>query len=624
MKKKPKFSKIAYMLGIYSNKTIPQTYINEMSDYELLLALVSKINEVIEQVNSFDELLTEIQGIIDELDETIKQIIIDKLEEMYEDGSLAKAVAEILASAIKYNSNILDMSRMARTVTVQLPESQNVDTITRDLEFYSFGQGYTTFRIGAVRYHALGLICNNYSHFHAGENAQVNIYQEINEHHYEFVTSAKIGGLYHCDTMCAVPDDATQTAKIYCCPAQGQAVKEIVELDFSVVLNDYILEYGRTYNVPITDDFVDGIATYNNEIYCYGFNAGSDENNIYKWNPEKNTLEFVCDCEHDGRVMNGGIGVDSDFIYIVDSTSNSLYKFDKSTGNKLFRYQIPSFCNLGQYNVGEIESICVENGMLYMMSCYNLNTPQINNYCLIQFWKQSLEGNVIPPTNYYPYIARHQDLFVGGNLPANSNTDDCTNSMGNGRNNASFRCIPEAIDFIKNCPKIQNARIYVGQAINRSTIEINTSKGIEIIKDTNALGETECYIGAVICFGGSFISIEGVSLANRIPPAFGSLSVNASFRETTIYALNSVINLKDCNFPVGARMPSVIHALSFNRCIGNFKITDNDDYNIINWENVVGNTFCNPAQSLINGHGVLPLNGQNILGTLAFNNNVPE
>lgn len=615
---RPKLKELAYMLGVYSNKTIPQTYINEFSNYELLLSLLSKVNEIIEQCNNYKEILDEIQKVLDDMDDGIREEVERVLNEMYDDGTLAQEVADILSTKIKYNSNILDMSRMSRTVTVQLPESQDVDTITRDLEYYSFGQGYTTFMIGAVRYHCIGLVCNNYSHFHNGSTAQVNIYQELNEHHYEFVVSAKIGGLYHCDTICAVPDNENQSAKIYCCPAQGVGIKQIIELNFSTVLNNYTLEYSRTYDVPITDDFVDGLAYYNDEIYCYGFSSASDENNIYKWNPDDNTLEFVCDCEHNGRVMNGGIGVDDAFVYIVDATSNSFYKFDKETGTKLFRYQIPAFCNLGQYNMGEIEGICVENGMLYLMSCYNLNGPPVNNYCLVQFWKQSLNGNFVPPSNYYPYIARHQDLFVGGERPANSNNDDCTNSMGNGRNDASFRCIAEAVDFAKNCPKIQNARIYVGQAWNRSTIEINTSKGIEIVKDSTALGDTECYIGAVICSSGSIVSIENVSLSNRIPPSISGLSVSDSFRQTTVYALNSIVNLQNCNFPVGSIMPSVIHALTLIRCFSNFYVSD--DSNVTYWNNNVSGSFCYPPQSIVNGHGTLPLNGTNILGSLAFTN----
>lgn len=528
------FFNLPYLAAFVPYNIVPISELYSWSNNQKIHILFHKIAEICKATNDYDKMFTEIQKLLDDFDDEIKEKITQLIKEMYDDGTLAEMVAEVLATDMLYNSNILDMSRMARTVTVQLPESQDPNNMTRDLEYYSFGQGYTTFKIGAVRYHALGLICNNYSHFHTGENAQVNIYQELNDHHYEFVTSAKIGGLYHCDTMCAVPNNETQSAKIYCCPAQGQAIKEIVELDFSTVLNNYVLEYNQTYSVPTDDDFVDGLGVYNNEIYCYCFNAGSDENNIYKWKPETNTLEFVCDCEHGGRVMNGGIGVDEDFVYIVDARTNSFYKFDKKTGRKVFRYQIPAFCNLGQYNMGEIESICVEDGMLYLMSCYNLNSPQLNNYCLIQFWKQSLNGNFVPPTNYYPYIARHQDLFVGGTRPSNSNNDDCTNSMGNGRNDASFRCIPEAIDFAKNCPKIQNARIYVGQAVNRCTIEVNTSKGIELIKDTTVLGDTECYIGAVICYGQSNISLENFSLLNRIPPSISGLSVSSSFRQTPI------------------------------------------------------------------------------------------
>lgn len=90
MSNRPKLRELAYMLGVYSQKTIPQTYINELSNYELLLTILSKINEIIERCGKYDEVINEIINYLDTLDDAV----IDYLEELKDSGYIADQIKQ--------------------------------------------------------------------------------------------------------------------------------------------------------------------------------------------------------------------------------------------------------------------------------------------------------------------------------------------------------------------------------------------------------------------------------------------------------------------------------------------------------------------------------------------------
>lgn len=586
--------------------------------FECVMKHEKTIAELVEAVNKFNE----------EFEQTIKQEVVDKINEMYENGELEDIIANYIneniddiSNKLKNNTTELDLSRRCRTITQALPENAE----TYDLEYYSFAQSATTFKIGAVRYHAITLIANNGSHFQGGANAVVNIYQEISEHHYEFIMTKKFGNLYHADSMTALVNEENQSAKLFICPAQGTGLKQIVELNFETLNNNYQLDYVETYDVPTPDDFVDGIATYNNEIYVYGYSSARVENNIYKWIPETNTLEFVVRLQNiynsvtnNYRILNGNIGINNEFIYVSDSSSNSIYKFNRENGNAVYRYQIPAFCNLGQYCFGELEGFTLEGDTVYIMSCYNLCEPKYNNYCLIQFWEQTLNGNLIAPTNYFQYIARNQSLFVTGNVP--SLTDDCTNDKGDTRTNG-LRCVQEAVDTIKNNPKMQGGVIYINHGtfnsahtnrIDRSTILIDTNKFIRLTKDSEA--DYEVTIGGLIIKHGSDVSISGLSIINRCP---SNAVDNADYYNHALTAYQSKLALSSTVFPVSGALQHTQHAIKTSGCVMNYYETSG---NASNWYNTKNANFLQTDNSIVNAHGYLPLQDKDVLGNNAFTN----
>ena len=77
-------------LKYWCYKVLPLVYDDSLSYYELLCKVVSKLNEVIEKYSSFDDVVTEIQSAIDELQKQIdafdttfiETLIKDKLANM--------------------------------------------------------------------------------------------------------------------------------------------------------------------------------------------------------------------------------------------------------------------------------------------------------------------------------------------------------------------------------------------------------------------------------------------------------------------------------------------------------------------------------------------------------------
>lgn len=88
MASRPKLRELAYMLGVYSNKTIPQTYINEFSNYELLLTVINKVNEIVERCSKYDDVINEIINYLDTLDNQV----IEYLDNLKNTGYIAEVI----------------------------------------------------------------------------------------------------------------------------------------------------------------------------------------------------------------------------------------------------------------------------------------------------------------------------------------------------------------------------------------------------------------------------------------------------------------------------------------------------------------------------------------------------
>ena len=124
MKNRPKLRELAYMLGVYSQKTIPQTYINELSNYELLLTILSKVNEIIERCGKYDEVINEVINYLDTLDDAV----IEYLDELKESGYIAEQIKEVVSASRKIlfvGDSYTFGSGLANPATESFPELIN-------------------------------------------------------------------------------------------------------------------------------------------------------------------------------------------------------------------------------------------------------------------------------------------------------------------------------------------------------------------------------------------------------------------------------------------------------------------------------------------------------------------
>ena len=95
---RPNLENLAYLLGVYSNSTIPQTYLNEMSDYELLLTVINKVNEIIERLGKYDEAINEVINYLNTLDDKVLKQVEDYLNNLNNNGYIANKITQIINS----------------------------------------------------------------------------------------------------------------------------------------------------------------------------------------------------------------------------------------------------------------------------------------------------------------------------------------------------------------------------------------------------------------------------------------------------------------------------------------------------------------------------------------------
>lgn len=95
MSNRPNVEHIAYLLGLYNNSTIPQTYINEMSNYELLSLILNKVNEIIERCTIYDDSINEVINYLNTLDDKVLKQVNDYLEELKNNGYIAEQLKKI-------------------------------------------------------------------------------------------------------------------------------------------------------------------------------------------------------------------------------------------------------------------------------------------------------------------------------------------------------------------------------------------------------------------------------------------------------------------------------------------------------------------------------------------------
>lgn len=595
------FSKIDLISRYYCNNVLPQIYGTSLSYPEQLCAVMKGINDVITRVNSFNEFIKEIYELLKDTEKTIKDEVIKIVNKMYEDGVFDEIFGDMIANKIPIKSTTLDMSLYARTITQALPD--NATTI--DLENYSFPQGGTRFSIGGVHYWVVAYLPHNGSHFEGKGFAQFNVYQEIGNNRLECIGYQVFGGVGHANGLCLSKNNDNGFS-ILVASSDNNTDRNIIELTFNTTDNKW---NNTTITKTIVDSnikYIQNICEYKGEHFILG-----DSNKVYKYNYDKNTIEFVAQVEYNANYSGAGLAIDDNYIYIGDSYNNSIAKCDRKTGAVNERFKIPLVTNGGMDLFGELENITVENNILYAVTGRTLAPKNINYFVKVCFWSQNLINNSIIPTNYYNGAHGSDTFFVTGDKPTSHDNATCPS----GRLRADgFSSVQEAVDYGKWCKSCNTIRVNVYQPHNISAIFIDTYKPVFISGESYySENNTQVIIGGIYCLDGQQLRLTQLGFNNHYPDdavgAYGSLKTNI------IYMLNGNLNCKDMYFPVGSVSNPfrITHAIYINGGNCNF-------YNSVfgtteeQWNTRTGgSTLVSGNNATINGHGLLTKN-INVIG----------
>lgn len=87
---------IKHIPPINYNPNAPALYGQGLTDYEILVRICKVINDCIDKINSFEDIVNEIQSIIENLENELKERILELLKQWINDGTLRQMVTEII------------------------------------------------------------------------------------------------------------------------------------------------------------------------------------------------------------------------------------------------------------------------------------------------------------------------------------------------------------------------------------------------------------------------------------------------------------------------------------------------------------------------------------------------
>jgi len=616
---RPKLKELAYMLGIYSNKTIPQTYIGEFSNYELLLSLLSKVNEIIEQCNSYTEILNEIQKVLDDMDDAIKEEVQKVLEEMYESGEFDDVLADVLskyyasATAPKFTEPYTN--RMFR-ICQKAHEFTNVNLNTEDAHF-SFCQGGCMFiREGITYFVGCFVVGAVDSESRYTDDCDIRIYRKYSEGWY-FVKHA-VKNVFHGNSICY--DDVNDL--FYIAPSKQWVNQVFTDMNTVFALDwnlDFVWGSGGISFSGLSK--ISNVCCYNGEVYLCSDGTHPSIYKVTSWEEHGIELEISIDLE-DSRytelsktygLFGSGLCCNDLYFFMGSTTPNCILRINRTTKSIDWVYSLGEFGGNHEFRYGEFENLSVIGNTIYFgTSIQNHNIVHFLDYHQV-FAFDYVNNSMIPNKALTNQAGSEYIILNVGNPASDVSTDSNAFEISNPNGDANnyFPTLTEAIMYANAQVYYDKLEISIKTRNILEPIVISTDKNIFIEGNTYASAHSEdedlntkwVHIGAVFVNGGS-VSFQNVQIENRLYSG-GSISGDR---------LNYQVIVRDGNFAFrGGRIhitdrpkPYVIYGLDciinwysniyINSSAGTGRLTDSNT------------SFTN---CIVNSHGVIESSSKN-------------
>lgn len=475
---------IKHIPPINFNPNAPALYGQGLTDYEILVRICKVINDCIDKVNSFEDVVKEIQNIIDDLESTLKDKILTLLNEWINDGTIRQMVSEIINKNAIAKSSSLSFNHIARhlffnsTNWSRSPKS-GVEFKGSYIDFTNC-QGGCKFIYNNANYFATAM--NN------GVNTKVIVWRENS--HNTIIKSWNIPSP-HTQSLYFNNSDNCLYLPLFT-NSSNQASDVVYKLNF--VTGD--MEYknitapkGSQKNIQTRWYSIKGCYNYIDKKYeLYGFKQYGKVNkrnvcDIYKIDWDNGTSTYIDTVSTPEQYITTSTGenvfiianmcISNDYILLMSWRPSRIYLFNRSltndinaTRSPIWIYKIPDIMDNG-YLLGEPEDINIDNDN-------NITLVTLND--MSEFSEPSwIDKSIVTAVRWY-----NTSLAIGeGSIMGNNNNNESASAVlwarypsialrcrynsdymnPTGRRRAPFMIAQEAVEFIQTCPILVGGKI---------------------------------------------------------------------------------------------------------------------------------------------------------------------
>lgn len=389
---KPDVDPIAVLRRFYCNRILPQVYDDSLSFEELLYGVLKKMNEVIEKVNSYDELIKYVIDLLENLDKHIKEIVTEQLQKWYDDGTLKeilavicdpyfnefrKEIAQLKKDFVTFknqpHSTYIDFERWLLGWTYR---GENLANAEKETNRYSVNQGGARYTIGDKHYYACAFVPRGHTLELHPTTAAVVVFNYLNGAQ---VTRRDIEGLGHANSI--VYNSKRNSLFIATSELNGAPSKIIFEL------NPTTLATIQKYSAPAgyNESAVSSVAydQTNDQMYI------SQGLNVYEWDPATNTASNRVALSNPGfDYTMQTIKANATAFVMLTYSPNMIRIYDKA-GVYIRQFIIPQYLDNQRFWSGEFEDLTV-NDKFYVYANSQGITAVNPTDSMICIWRGSL------------------------------------------------------------------------------------------------------------------------------------------------------------------------------------------------------------------------------------------
>lgn len=611
-------------IGILAFIPNPIISVNEawfLSNTEKVHMLFCKINEIINKVNSYEELFTQIQGVLNDFDDTVKTEVEKYIKQMYDNGELKTILENI---SVNYFNSLtaprvseVNATRLFRIELNAMPFSTQ-DFSSAEMEKYSFIQGGTMFERQGIKYYIACAVCSNLSPYSYNDNVDVRRYMYLGGK-WQFETHS-VQSLGHAD--CITYDSVNDCFYVsysqeYNGGNTAQAVKKVDKLDWNLAV---VARYNFTNFGGQDFNRISSCYAYNGELYLGVGSSRWTNIHIEKVTSfEDLTTEVVVnyrDYNSFGNtaenIVMSGFAMNDNYIFVATNQPNGVIRYNRTTNEIDNFYHIGNYINEHMFTTGEVENISLIGDEIFIGSSITANPTSYNYFCYMNLSKFNYVNNMnFSQGLYTPFQqlsgSANTEIFVGveGQNENIGVTEICNpngflnnnwnGKSGKGDGNMPFPRLTEALMYCQSQVQYQNITIVpitrndvypVVFSGGKCSISIDGSAYYNMNKNDSTFRNRYYHAGGMVVIGG-VVKLRKVCIENRTNDNVGV----GEFSNYTLSVNGGVLNMLDCIISNYGIHKDGYRKLNANACIINMDNMYNDDGSVISFDKTNTNIY---------------------------------